>query len=334
VYQDLNDAAGRKALGFAPDASDALDGSLVVPLRATAGEDASCLNLQRPTAPRVLGVPHELVERGGFVFAAHRPLPAGQTNPWRLLEQAPPDGYRGEAVPAFADEASAQWILKVGLGDELEVPDGRGGTVRLRLAGLLTGSIFQSELLISEASFRRHFGSEGGARAFLIETPPGREQAVADALRQGLCEWGLDVQRTADVLAAYGRVQNTYLSTFETLGGLGLLLGTFGLVAVLLRSVLERRSELAMMQALGFRRRTIFAKILLENVWLLLLGVGIGTAAALVAVAPHLLSTVADVRWPSLAATLGACILVGLGACAAAAASAMRGRLMDALRSE
>jgi len=39
-------------------------------------------------------------------------------------------------------------------------------------------------------------------------------------------------------------VQNTYLGTFQILGGLGLLLGSAGLGIVVLRNVLERRGEL------------------------------------------------------------------------------------------
>jgi len=36
---------------------------------------------------------------------------------------------------------------------------------------------------------------------------------------------------TPEKLAAFHRVENTYLSTFQALGGLGLLLGTLGLGA-------------------------------------------------------------------------------------------------------
>ena len=145
---------------------------------------------------------------------------------------------------------------------------------------------------------------------------------------------GFDVIRTADALAGYARVQNTYLSTFQTLGGLGLLLGTLGTVAVLLRGVAERRGELAMLLCLGFRRGRIVGIILLENGFLLLSGLAIGTAAALVSVAPHLLSVLADVEWLAVAGILLACVAVGIAACAVAAATAVRGDLLQALRSE
>ena len=59
---------------------------------------------------------------------------------------------------------------------------------------------------------------------------------------------------TAERLEAYLAVENTYLTTFQALGGLGLLLGALGLAVVLLRSVWERRGELALLRALGYRQ--------------------------------------------------------------------------------
>ena len=55
----------------------------------------------------------------------------------------------------------------------------------------------------------------------------------------------LEVRETREVLQAVAGVQNTYLSAFAALGGLGLLLGTVGLAAALLRAAVERRRELA-----------------------------------------------------------------------------------------
>ncbi len=48
-------------------------------------------------------------------------------------------------------------------------------------------------------------------------------------------------------------VQNTYLSAFQLLGTLGLLLGTIGLGISQLRGAMERRSELAAMRASDLR---------------------------------------------------------------------------------
>ena len=81
---------------------------------------------------------------------------------------------------------------------------------------------------------------------------------------------------TAERLAQFHRVENTYLSTFQTLGGLGLLLGTFGLATVLLRNVLERKKELALLGAVGYRRAHVMMMVVAENVLLLVAGLTAG----------------------------------------------------------
>src|SRR5262249_35735966 len=137
--------------------------------RLRAGDDASCLNLYQPLRPRVLGVPASVIDRGGFAFSATQ----GETsrekdNPWRLLEK--PVG-RDEPVPAFADANTAEWILKVGLGDVITVPGDRGEPVKLKIVGLFSESIFQSELLVAESNFKRLFPRQQGFSFFLIDCP-------------------------------------------------------------------------------------------------------------------------------------------------------------------
>ena len=63
---------------------------------------------------------------------------------------------------------------------------------------------------------------------------------------------GFDAQDAVRRLETYHRVENTYLSTFQALGGLGLVLGVVGLVAIIARNMLERRRELALLGAAGF----------------------------------------------------------------------------------
>ena len=337
LYVDLNSAEGRKALAFPPEASQILDDATFYGFRVSAGDDISCLNIQRPGRPRILGVPKELIERGGFAFTetSESAFAGGKERPWRLLTDSVFQDVNGQKViPAIADAASAQWILHVGLGEDIEIVDRHGNPLRLRLVGLLANSLFQSEVLIADEDFRLHFDRDSGYRYNLIETPPGKEQAVAETLRKNLGEHGVDVRRTLDVLAGYTKVQDTYLRTFQSLGALGLVLGTFGIVTVLLRSVAERRSELAMLLALGFRRGRIVAIMLIENGLLLLAGTVVGGAAALVAVAPHLASTAADVNWSSLSGTLLCCVAAGLLSCGISAAVSVRTELLSALRSE
>ena len=94
--------------------------------------------------------------------------------------------------------------------------------------------------------------------------------ALAGVVERELQPFGVDAVGTAERLAAFHRVENTYLSTFQALGGLGLLLGTVGLAAVMFRNVLERRRELALLRAVGYDTPRITLMILAEAIFLLL----------------------------------------------------------------
>ena len=131
----------------------------------------------------------------------------------------------------------------------------------------------------------------------------------------------------------YHAIENTYLSTFQTLGGLGLILGTFGIGILLLRNVLERSGELATLSACGFRRARLAALLLYENGFLLLAGLAIGITAALIAVAPRLLDP-SPFPWASLGFSLSLVLAAGLLASLIAVRIALRRPLLGTLKSE
>ena len=162
---------------------------------------------------------------------------------------------------------------------------------------MLKNSIFQGDLLIGEKEFLAHFPHTSGYRFFLFDTPPADAAALAEVLDDRLEDYGFSARDTAARLAELMAVQNTYLSTFQALGGLGLVLGTLGLAAVEMRSVLERRAELALMQAVGFRRRRLGTMVLWEHGLLLIAGLAVGTLSVLVAVWPHLTGGGGAVPW-------------------------------------
>jgi len=327
VQVDLASKDAPFELGLPSAAGALLEETAVAGFRVLPGDDVSCLNLYQPERPRILGVPREQIERGGFHF---QKLLTERERPWTLLDETLDDG----AIPAFGDFESMTWILKLGLGQDLVIEDERGDPIRLRLVGLFEKSLFQSELLISEEQFERHFPSRTGRSFFLLDPPAGRDGELIGALEQGLRAYGLDASLTRERLDRYQAVQNTYLATFQALGGLGLLLGTVGLAAILLRNVLERRGELATLRALGWPRASLAWVVLAENTLLLLVGLAIGAGAALLAVAPHLLGGGAVVPWGSLVVTLLLVIVVGTAAATAAVRRALAAPLLPALKGD
>jgi hypothetical protein len=305
-----------------------LDGALLYALRTKAGEDASCLNLYRPTEPTLLGAPEDLVRRGGFAFQGSlAETPEEEANPWLVLEREFDDG----AIPVFGDANSVMWILHLGLGDRMDYTDALGRERKLVIAGLLSRSIFQSQLIASETNFLSLEPDHSGYNTFLMET---NDAAVGAGLEEQWADYGFDATTTGERLAGYLVVENTYLNTFQTLGGLGLLLGVLGLAVVMVRNVLERRGELALLQAVGFGRRAVVHLVLAENGWLLVFGVLAGSGAALLAVLPRLVAGLAHPPWGSLLLTLSAIVLTGLISGAIAVRRSMDQDLLPSLRQE
>lgn len=325
---DLGSPTGREHLGLTPADEKVFSGVEVMPFLVSPGEDISCLNIARPVAPRMLGVRRAMVERGGFtVLTANG---ATEKNPWRLLESPARDGI----IPVFGDADSVKWTLHSGLGQVYTIPGTTSHPIKVRFVGLISGSIFASELLMAENQFKQVYPGIVTPRYYLFTVQPRKAAALADVLRQTLGEMGFQVRSTAEVLNGYMRVQNTYLSMFMALGGLGVLLGTIGLVVVLLRGALERRSEFALMLATGFCHRDIAWLLMMENIGLLVVGVLCGTVAALIAVMPQLISVESQIHWLTVIGLLLGMVILGIVSCVVAARVAVRGDLLTALREE
>ena len=218
------------------------------------------------------------------------------------------------------------------MGGTLDFTDERGQPFKVRIVGAVANSILQGNLLIAEADFVRLFPSESGYRGFLVDAPPEAVAPVSATLSRALQDVGLELTPTTRRLAQFNAVQNTYLNTFQLLGGLGLLLGSVGLGVVVLRNVQERRGELGLMLALGFEASALRRLVLTEHVALLLLGLGVGLVAALVAVLPSLGAPGSDFPWRSLSVTLGLVLANGLIWTVWATSRSLRGRLVDSLR--
>ncbi|WP_020468235.1 ABC transporter permease [Zavarzinella formosa] len=298
------------------------------PFAVRAGDDASCLNLYQATRPRVLGVPDSIIDAKGFRFSdTDAKTEAEKANPWLILRR------EGDAIPGFVEENTAIWQLKKGIGDILEIPDETGKPVKIVLAGFLKDSVFQSEVLIAGSAFRKAFPRTEGAAYFLINAPSTEVDAVSAILADGLAPYGFEPVKSSDRLGMYLAVQNTYLSTFQLLGGFGLLLGGLGLAVVLLRNVFERRGELSLLRAFGYRAGTLDRLVFVENSLLLVMGLGAGVLAALAAVAPHLAGG-GEIPWARLALVLTGVLVTGLLAAAIAVRYSLRISVVQGLRKE
>ena len=257
---------------------------------ASYADDASCLNLNEVANPRILSVdPSRL--KGRFSLAKVRDNTESD-DIWQILNMdlaGTGQHTTVPVIPAIADQAVIQWGMGKKVGDTLTYTDERGDEIRLLLVGGLANSVFQGNVIISERNFLAHFPSASGSSFFLVEAAPDLKSGIREELEFIFRDHGWEMETAVDRLNGFNSVENTYLGIFLMLGGLGLLLGVVGLAVVMARSIIERRKEIALYTALGFKRSRVTAILFREYLVLLAGGLAAGLPPALIAGMPSLL---------------------------------------------
>ena len=284
IQYNLNSPNGKAKFGF--DTEESLKDVDFIQIHSLDGDDASCLNLNQVQKPRILGVKPEAFDgRHSFTFVGSL-SGVDKNSTWLELKKR----YGDDVIPAIADQTVITWGLKKTLGDTLIYLNESGKKIKLLLVAALDNSIFQGNILIADSLFVQNFPSTSGSKIMLVDAPEANHEQLAQLLNSTLTDYGIELTPTSTRLAEFNSVENTYLTVFMVLGGLGVIIGTFGLGVVLLRNMLERRSEIALMMAIGYRKKQIFRLILTENLFLLVIGLICGLASAFIGILPSILS--------------------------------------------
>jgi ABC-type antimicrobial peptide transport system permease subunit len=97
---------------------------------------------------------------------------------------------------------------------------------------------------------------------------------------------------------------------------------------------MERRKELALLRAVGYRPEHLRLMVIAENGYLLIAGTAIGAVCAFIAVAPAFFQRGGHLPNPSLALLLLAAPAAGMAASLAAVRAVSRAPLLETLRAE
>ena len=302
--------------------------SLIAAFHVQPGDDASCLNLNRVSRPRIIACnPAILNERKAFTFIAHT-KELDEKNLWNSLNTKLPD----QVIPAFADMTVIQWGLGKNIGDTLIYKNEQGETLKLKLIGGLENSVFQGNVLIAEEFFVKAFPSVSGANLFLVQAAINKDNT--QNFREGWRHYGAEITNTADRLRSFNQIENTYLNIFLLLGALGLLIGTFGLGILIFRTILEQISEFGLLQSIGFQRSKILRILFIEKMLLIITAVVVAVIPAIISALPLLSSAAHSNLWIWLPSVSMLVIGSGLLFCLLAIRIAFRINPIASLRGE
>ncbi len=326
VKDDLNSTRARKDFGL--DESELKNLSLIQAKR-TAGNDASCLNLNHITAPPLLGIdPSEFIRKGSFSFAA-KIKETKKANPWLIIDYPPENG----TVYGIADQTVLEYGLKLKPGDTLKIRSENGQLLNVIIAAGLKSSVFQGYVLIGSDNFSRFFPSVAGSQIFLADGDRKLSELYKESLEERLSDYGVHFEPAGDRLASFFVVTNTYLSVFTILGGIGMILGVAGLGFILIRNFNQRKRDFGLMMAAGFSVKSIRRIVFEEHVRILLAGILIGLISAIIATRPSIMND-ADIPWKTIGVMICLVLITGLAALSVSVRTIRRDTLINRIRRE
>jgi putative ABC transport system permease protein len=166
-------------------------------------------------------------------------------------------------------------------GDQLQLywSSGRGQPVisaKVTVAGVMSSFLFNGGFVGTSQLLWNSFGIGSGQFA-LVKVARGTDPAaVANTMKRDFIRLGMTTINIAVVIGDFIQIGQSFLGVFEAFLALGLVVGIAGLGIISIRSVVERRKEIGVLRAIGFRKRMILAAFLLENTYVALLGILIG----------------------------------------------------------
>jgi putative ABC transport system permease protein len=140
----------------------------------------------------------------------------------------------------------------------------------------------------------------------------------------------------ARLLAQQQQTQRIFAIVMSAVAGISLLVGGIGIMNIMLASVMERRSEIGLLRAIGARESDVVRQFLIETTVIALIGAAVGVVLGIVIA--YVIATFAGwaVAWsiPGIGLAVAVCMAIAVGFGVYPAMSAARLDPVTALQSD
>jgi putative ABC transport system permease protein len=221
-----------------------------------------------------------------------------------------------------------------------------GNTLELTVIGILsdTAPWEMVGLSTSQDALAEAFPGRVSPTIHYFDLAPGVDpEAAATELEAAFLASGMEaesIEKVAEDAVAANRLFNRLIQGFM---GLGLIVGVAALGVISARAVVERRQQIGVLRAIGFRRHMVQAAFLLESSFVAVTAIAVGTGLGLLLAWEIVLDTRSQpsweglelvVPWTNLVIIFLVVYAVALAATLAPALRASRIRPAEALRYE
>jgi putative ABC transport system permease protein len=161
--------------------------------------------------------------------------------------------------------------------------EGQNRTKTLKVIGITDQGFFLTGIFVQSDMAEREYGAV--PRTLLVDLGPNEDaDRVSKELEKTFLDNGLVAFDLKAIIGDLIRTQTNMMYLMEAFLGIGLLVGIAGIGIISYRNVIERRQQIGMLRAIGFRRKMITKSFIIETSFVtilailigLLLGIGIG----------------------------------------------------------
>ena len=148
--------------------------------------------------------------------------------------------------------------------------------INVTVAGVMSSFLFNGGIVGTSQLLWNSFRVGTGQFGFVKVTSGIDPTLVANIMKKDFARLGMVTIVIPVIISNFIQIGQSFLGVFEAFLALGLVVGIAGLGIISIRSVVERRKEIGVLRAIGFRKNMILSAFLLENSYVALLGILIG----------------------------------------------------------
>jgi putative ABC transport system permease protein len=186
----------------------------------------------------------------------------------------------------------------------IEVRDPQTGkTARLTVIGVLTETapLAMAGISASQSTLSATFGHRVEPTVHLFALRDGVDAgATAEALEASFLASGFEADALDELLADTVAANVTFNRLVQGFMGLGLIVGVAALGVISARSVVERRQQIGVLRAIGFRKRMVQLAFVLESSFIALTSIVIGTLLGLLVSLNIIVDSQEEPSWSNL----------------------------------
>jgi putative ABC transport system permease protein len=228
----------------------------------------------------LLGAGDSFLSNNGFTLQDRDRRYASDTDCWEALAENSSycivDGTR----LAFSDinvGGPPQDMGGVYVGGKITITDsgGQNKTRELTVIGIMDQMFFFNGIIMQKDIVDNEYG--GVDSMIVVKLKPGEDaDSVAKEFEKNYLQLGLQTFDMKGIINTILTLTNNIMYLMEGFLGIGLLVGIAGIGIISYRNVVERRQQIGMLRAIGFKKRMVTKSFLIETSFVTILAIIIG----------------------------------------------------------